>query len=207
MKKLTTIIIALLITTSAMAGNNLPFISFGLKAGFTSNQQSIDLNVLSSVSKFKDNASGFHLGGVARVDFPLLPIYVQGELLYDWGRYNNFTIGENTSNVTTNAFSVPVLLGVGIGSTSFLKIRANLGPVFNLVSTAKWSGNNNVNIDNIFRKQTVTWAAGVGLDIFRVMLDIRYNGTFSKNKIGNIGDLGSINARPTSWTFSLGYLF
>lgn len=207
MKKITTILVALLITTSAMAGNKLPFVSFGLKAGFTSNQQRVDFKTFSSASEFKKNASGFHVGGVARIDFPMLPIYVQGELLYDWGKYNNFSFNNSSSDVTTNNLSIPVLLGAGIGSTSFIKARINLGPVFNLVSTAKWSGNRDVDINDLFRKQTVTWTAGVGLDIFRIMFDIRYNGTFKKNDINNLGGLASINTRPTSWTFSLGYLF
>lgn len=207
MKKLTTILLVLLITTSAMAANKLPFISFGLKAGFTSNEQRVDFKTLTSTSEFKKNASGFHVGGVARLDFPLLPIYVQGELIYDWGKYNNFEFNNSTSSITTNSLSVPLLLGVGIGSTSFIKVRANAGPVFNLVSSAKWGGNQNVDIDNIFRKQTVTWTAGLGLDIFRIMIDVRYNGTFKKNEISSLGDMASINARPTSWTFSLGYLF
>ena len=39
------------------------------------------------------------------------------------------------------------------------------------------------------------------------MVDIRYNGVFSKKDIANIGDRASINTRPTSWTFTIGYLF
>ena len=195
MKKIALAVAALLISVSAMAGNNykLPFVSFGIKAGYTTNQQKIDYNA----------------GIVARVDFPLLPIYVQGELLYDWGKYKDVSLtGLNPTSVTTNNFSVPVLVGVGIGSSNFVKVRANVGPVFNLVSTAKFSNVENVaDLENMFRKQTVTWTAGIGVDLFNIMVDIRYNGVFSKKDIANIGDLASINTRPTSWTFTIGYLF
>ena len=202
MKKIALAVAALLISVSAMAGNNykLPFVSFGIKAGYTTNQQKIDYKALLNAETIKKNASGFNAGIVARVDFPLLPIYVQGELLYDWGL--------NPTSVTTNNFSVPVLVGVGIGSSNFVKVRANVGPVFNLVSTAKFSNVENVaDLENMFRKQTVTWTAGIGVDLFNIMVDIRYNGVFSKKDIANIGDLASINTRPTSWTFTIGYLF
>ena len=123
-------------------------------------------------------------------------------------RANCSTTGENTrtvsltglnpTSVTTNNFSVPVLVGVGIGSSNFVKVRANVGPVFNLVSTANFSNVENVaDLENMFRKQTVTWTAGIGVDLFNIMVDIRYNGVFSKKDIANIGDLASINTRPT----------
>ena len=220
MKKIALAVAALLISVSAMAGNNykLPFVSFGIKAGYTTNQQKIDYTTnqqkidykaLLNAETIKKNASGFNAGIVARVDFPLLPIYVQGELLYDWGKYKDVSLtGLNPTSVTTNNFSVPVLVGVGIGSSNFVKVRANVGPVFNLVSTAKFSNVENVaDLENMFRKQTVTWTAGIGVDLFNIMVDIRYNGVFSKKDIANIGDLASINTRPTSWTFTIGYLF
>lgn len=212
MKKIALAVAALLISVSAMAGNNykLPFVSFGIKAGYTTNQQKIDYKaLLLNAETIKKNASGFNAGIVARVDFPLLPIYVQGELLYDWGKYKDVSLtGLNPTSVTTNNFSVPVLVGVGIGSSNFVKVRANVGPVFNLVSTAKFSNVENVaDLENMFRKQTVTWTAGIGVDLFNIMVDIRYNGVFSKKDIANIGDLASINTRPTSWTFTIGYLF
>ena len=205
MKKIALAVAALLISVSAMAGNNykLPFVSFGIKAGYTTNQQKIDYKALLNAETIKKNASGFNAGIVARVDFPLLPIYVQGELLYDWGKYKDVSLtGLNPTSVTTNNFSVPVLVGVGIGSSNFVKVRANVGPVFNLVSTAKFSNVENVaDLENMFRKQTVTWTAGIGVDLFNIMVDIRYNGVFSKKDIANIGDLASINTRP------IGYLF
>ena len=204
MKKIALAVAALLISVSAMAGNNykLPFVSFGIKAGYTTNQQKIDYKALLNAETIKKNASGFNAGIVARVDFPLLPIY-------DWGKYKDVSLtGLNPTSVTTNNFSVPVLVGVGIGSSNFVKVRANVGPVFNLVSTAKFSNVENVaDLENMFRKQTVTWTAGIGVDLFNIMVDIRYNGVFSKKDIANIGDLASINTRPTSWTFTIGYLF
>lgn len=209
MKKFLTLALAGIISVSALAGNNnsLPFISFGIKAGYTSNQQKIDYKTILNADHIKKNASGFNAGVVARVDFPLLPLYVQGELLYDWGKYKDVNFIGTNMNVTTNNFSIPVMLGVGIGSSSFVKLRANLGPVFNLVSSAKFSDITNANLENVFRKQTVTWTAGIGIDIFRLMLDVRYNGVFSKKQVGAIGELASVDASPTSWTVSLGYLF
>ncbi len=218
MKKISVLILAVLFSATSFANTNssLPFFSFGLKAGFTTNQSKVDLSVLQSVSSIKSNASGFHVGGVARLDFPLLPIYVQGELLYDWGKYKSINMKDVSSflpdiqkDITVNNFSVPVMVGVGIGSSNIVKIRANLGPVFNLVSTASIKDlENAADIEKAFTRPTVTWTAGIGIDLFNIMVDVRYNGVFSKKEIKNVGEgLASINTRPTSWTFSIGYLF
>ena len=50
-------------------------------------------------------------------------------------------------------------------------------------------------------------SAGIGVDLFNIMVDVRYNGVFSKKEISNIRDLASVNTKPTSWTFTIGYLF
>lgn len=212
MKKFATLIFAALISVSALAGNNnsLPLFSFGIKAGYTANQQKFDINTLLSSDAFKKNAAGFNAGIVARLDIPVVPIYVQGELLYDWGKYKGVELaqGLSTSDVTTNNLSVPVLVGVGIGSSNIVKVRANLGPVFNIMSKAKFSNlENAASYEDIFRRPAVTWTAGLGVDLFNIMIDVRYNGVFKKREITKVGDLASVNTTPTSWTISVGYLF
>ena len=220
MKKLTVLLAALLMAgASATANNNLPFISFGAKVGVNVNKQKIDFsNISSNIDDIKNNAAGFNAGIVARLDFPVLPLYVQGELLYDFGKAKIPTLGSilgnknETPSVVTHNFSVPVLLGAGIGSSSFVKLRANLGPVFNLVSTAKLSDIATTDDrKSMFTRQTVTWTAGIGVDIFKIMVDIRYNGAFSKKDITLSDVAGGLKtgakSSPSSWTFSVGYLF
>ena len=138
------------------------------------------------------------------------PIYVQGELVYDWGKFKGVQLAEglSTSDVTTNNLSIPVLVGVGIGSSNIVKIRANLGPVFNVMSTAKFSNLKNAeSYENVFHRPAVTWTAGIGVDLFNIMVDVRYNGVFKKKEITKVGALASVNTTPTSWTISVGYLF
>lgn len=210
MKKLSVLLLALTVASASVSANNsLPFISFGAKVGATVNKQKIDLPALKD--DIKDNAAGFNAGLVARLDFPVLPLYVQGELLYDFGKMKMpdiSTILGHKTEVTTHNFSVPVMLGAGIGTSSLLKLRANLGPVFNIVSTAKLSDiATTEDRKSLFTRQTVTWTAGIGIDIMKIMVDVRYNGVFSKKDI-TISDVKSgVTSAPTSWTFSVGYLF
>ena len=219
MKRLTVVLLTLVMAgATASANNNLPFISFGAKVGVNVNKQKIDFtSVSNNINDIKNNAAGFNAGLVARLDFPVLPLYVQGELLYDFGKakmptlnsiFENFGNKNETPSVTTHNFSVPVLLGAGIGSSSFVKLRANLGPVFNLVSTAKLSDIASTDDrKSMFTRQTVTWTAGIGVDVFKIMVDIRYNGAFSKKDI-TLGDIKTgAKSSPSSWTFSVGYLF
>ncbi len=212
MKKIAVLVCAALFSVSALAGNNnsLPLLSFGLKVGYTANQQKFDINTLINSQAFKENAAGFNAGIVARVDIPVVPIFVQGELVYDWGKYKGIQLAEglSTSDVTTNNLSVPVLVGVGIGSSNIVKVRANLGPVFNILSTAKFSNLKNADsYESVFQRPTVTWTAGLGVDLFNIMIDVRYNGVFKKKEISKVTDLASVDTTPTSWTISVGYLF
>ncbi len=197
MKKLVILSFALLLSYGATAG--LPFISLGVKAGLSAEKQNVNWADMNP-GKLNNSAMGYHAGIVLRVDLPVLPIFVQPELLYNWSKIksdNASTIGD----VKLSNFNVPVLVGVGFGSAKMIKLRANLGPVFNLASTAKVGDMTDSDIANALKKNTVTWTAGIGIDLLGIMLDARYNGSFKKTKVA------AISAHPNSWTFSLGYLF
>lgn len=197
MKKIVVLALALLVSYGAVAG--LPFISMGIKAGLAAEKQKVDWANLNA-DLLNEATTGYHAGIVLRVDLPVLPIYFQPELLYNWSKIkanNASTIGD----IKLSNFNVPVLIGTGFGSAKMLKLRANLGPVFNLASQAKIGDTEFSDLATALRKNTVTWTAGVGIDIIGIMFDVRYNGTFKKTKVGDI------TASPRSWTFSLGYIF
>lgn len=198
MKRLLVFIVALSIASTATAG--LPFISMGVKAGLTSETPRATVDNITLTS----NAStGFHAGLVLRADIPLLPIYVQPELLYNWNKYKDQT--NTIGDVKLNSFNIPVMIGAGFGSSKIVKIRANAGPVFNLASNVTLANTNSEALRQAFRRPSVTWSAGVGVDLIGIMVDLRYNFQGSKNREDDGTHI--ITYKPQSWSLSLGYLF
>ena len=212
MKKIITFALAIMITSAAVAGNNnkLPFISMGVKFGISTESTKLKVDGLGwTLNMPSDKFTGYHAGAVFRLELPVIPIYIQPELVYNWGK-----IKESTwKDIKLSTFNVPVLLGFGVGSSNLLQIRSNLVPLFNLVSESKIGEISIGGIADAFRKPTVTWTAGLGIDIIGITFDVRYNGQFKKNEttlqITGLQDATGISAseRHQSWTFSLGYLF
>ena len=205
MKKIFVLILTLTVATTALsAGNNnsLPFIKFGAKFGLTPEKQNVSFpSTWGAVEDIlNDTHTGYYAGITARVKIPLIPIFVQGELLYNW---NNINVPLFDTKIKTRYFSAPVLVGFGIGVGDTARIRINAGPVFNFGTNVSWKNSSLDFMEGILEKPAVTWTAGVGVDFFGLMIDARYNGQFKKNE----ASLENIDAKPTSWTFSIGFLF
>lgn len=200
MKKVlvTLVMLAAASVWSAQADNNIPFIKFGVKAGISSDQTKVDGGSLGTL--FENSNTGYHIGAVVRVNVPLMPIYIQPEILYTSNKW-----GEDNLTATINHIDIPVLVGAGIGVGTTAKVRVNAGPVFNAGSNSKVTlAGISVESDDLFDK-SVGWTAGAGVDFLGFTLDFRYNGQFKSNE-GEVAGIESI-VKSQSWTISLGYLF
>ena len=183
---------------SAQAGNNLPFIKFGVKAGITSDQTKVDGGSLGTL--FEDANTGYHVGAMVRVSAPLLPIYLQPEVLFTTTKF-----GEENLTASISHIDVPVLLGAGICVGTTAKVRVNAGPVFNVNSTSKVNvAGASVESDELFKK-SIGWTAGAGVDIFGVTIDFRYNGQFKDSEGEFVGAETAVKSQ--NWSVSVGYLF
>lgn len=199
MKKLiaTLIILATATVWSAQADNRIPFISFGVKAGITSDQTKVDGGSLGTL--FENAKTGYQIGAVLRVDVPLLPIYVQPELLYSTSKF-----GEDSMTASVNHIDVPVLLGFGVGIGTTAKVRINAGPVFNVNSSSKIKMGDTDLSSDLFDKE-VGWTAGAGVDLLGFTVDFRYNGQFKDSEGEFVGATSAIKSQ--NWSLSVGYLF
>ncbi len=201
MKKvlLTLVMVAAASMWSAQAGNNLPFIKFGIKAGITSDQKKVETEHLGDL--FKNSSTGYHVGAMVRVDVPLLPLYVQPEVIYTMNKF-----GEEGITASVNSLDVPVLVGAGIGLGTTAKVRVNAGPVFNVNTSSKVDAGalELEGGDDLFKK-SMGWTAGAGVDLFGVTVDFRYNGQFKDNE----GDFAGVkeSIKSNSWSVSVGFLF
>ena len=109
-----------------------------------------------------------------------------------------------------NKIDIPVIVGWKIGPA-----RLGLGPVasFNLSQSDGLKDKLNELVTettkNDFSKATFGYQVGVGLDILKFSLDVRYEGNLSKLGSGiKLGDKDySFDQRNPQWIFSVGIAF
>jgi len=123
---------------------------------------------------------GFHAGGFVRAS--LFGFYIQPEALFTAAggkvniKYEN--TGTQTWNMKYNRLDFPVMFGKAFKS----HFRINAGPVFSLMlSNDARKINLNQEIKQNYSNAVVGYQAGIGVDISRVYLDLKYLGPLSKS--------------------------
>ena len=145
-------------------------ISYGIKGGLNYNYASIDgIDDLAV-----NNKVGYNVGGFLRVKIPLLGLYVQGEPTYTRlnAEIEDRSGNKGTTNLGSNRFDLPVLAGIKLAI-----FRVYAGPVmsWNLGSSVGWDDYEVVVNDAM----SVGGQVGVGVELGKLMLDVRYEGGIS----------------------------
>lgn len=182
MKNVFILAICLLTSTAASA----QFFTLGPKVGFSSSRFSLE--EAQSV-RAGSSTIGFHAGVFTRLT--VLGIYVQPEVLFTQAGGQIEVRDEVSDNfdqiqdLTYNKLDVPVMLGFRIGDV----LRINAGPSFSLIlgQDARTEGTT-AEVRNNYESSTVGYQIGGGLDIGRLVLDVRYEGNLSK--LGDSVQLG-----------------
>lgn len=182
MKKVLLLFAALFMATVVNA--QISPITFGPKVGYQTTKLSMDKQTIKS--DFKGNMA---FGVFARLT--IKNIVLQPELLYyksgkvfevsalgdNWGIGNlmpNPTFTINQSNL-----ALPIMLGYQFIDIPLIKMRANVGPVFYFsVGKAQYAMNGEdlpLPIENATEDMTMGAALNLGLDIWKLTLDINYS--------------------------------
>ena len=171
MKKLILSLVVVLFAMSYEATAQV--FTIGPKLGISST----NINPSESASNFAagDTKVSYHLGAFARLK--VAAIYIQPEIYFN--SVNAVYIDNNTNEeykFEKNKVDIPVLVGFKAGP-----LRINAGPVASI--------NTNTDIDNNavneYKSAIFAYQAGVGLDISKLTLDVRYQ--------GNLNDQGTFN--------------
>ncbi len=212
MKKLTFI---LAISLFLVQTSNAQMFQWGIKAGLGINSLKIaDLTDIEDGSDVYDlvtgdNVMGYHVGFQTRINIAM--IFIQPELYFNDGgakieEFRNDAL-EATYNVNFQRIDLPLLVGMKLGPA-----RINLGPVGSYVVNESVSDDaQNIDPDYTFFSQSMTWGfqAGLGIDLSKLSLDVRYEGSLSS--LGDEVTVGGadyqLDARPSQWLFSLGFWF
>jgi hypothetical protein len=150
--------------------------SIGPKVGLSQGNVEVNGNGFS-----KGNSKmGYHVGLFARLGGNAL--YLQPEVLYTntGGEFKEVQgTDEVNYEVTFNRLDVPVLVGLKLGNT----FRIQAGPVASFVVNSDVTRDvGNAALPD-YKKSTLAYQAGVGLDIGNMILDLKYEGP-----LGNVSD-------------------
>jgi hypothetical protein len=168
----------LILFLSCVIGINAQWFSFGVKGGYsTILEQNQSYKEIFDVSNNLQN--GFHLGLYMRMGRTL---YIQPEALFNYYNcsstinYENKNIFEN-KKYQINTLDVPVLLGGHLVNTNMFKMRVMAGPKFsfNIGSTLAETFGDVESLTQALRDTRLGLDCGVGFDIWRITLDVRYN--------------------------------
>ncbi len=214
MKRLIGII---LIATALSSGIQAQFLKFGVCAGLSSSSVHFSdvTNVISGTTKYNIVASnarvGFHFGLFGRIK--IANVFIQPELLFTSSggqvKVTDVTDPANTTSVlknqTFNKIDIPVLAGLKFGPA-----RIEAGPVASFMLSQKADFLDAAAYKADFKKATIGYQAGVGLDFFKtITIDLKYEGSLSK--IGNGITVGNtsypFDSRNSQFILSLGLFF
>jgi hypothetical protein len=194
MKKLALIVLVTLSSLSVYAQKN----GIGIKGGLSSTQ----VNFEGEQFVPSDAQMGYHLGVFAR--FGGIGFFVQPEVLFTQTRGQFLEISSLSSippinyEAKFNRLDVPVMAGFRMLKV----IRIMAGPIasFNIDSSLEEAGTTVQNID--FKKATLGYQTGVGVDLGNLTFEGKYEGGLSKftDKIGSL----TTDNRLNQWVLSVG---
>ena len=202
MKKTFLLIAAVLMMSGATFAGGGFDIAIGPKVGYQTAKLSYQKAEIKS-----DFTNHFTAGLFGRVTIG--KVYVQPEVLYfktsnvfdasvkgvESNNLFNLPTGANV-NLTLNQMNlqVPIMIGINVIDLDLITLRAQAGPTANFVLKSQTLFDKtysvgeqrqeipNVTTDENFDTKTIAWGvqAGVGVDVWRLTLDINYNFGLSK---------------------------
>ncbi len=185
-------------------------LKLGLKVGGSSTSiDASDIQVGDDLDVALDEVNfGIHGGLVIRAQIG--QFLLQPEVLFNSNSVD-YKVDDFTNNIIGQIkeekfqyLDIPVLLGYKFGP-----LRLMAGPEGHIFINNSSELTDFDNYDEKFKSMTLSWLGGVGLDLWSLMLDVRYEGSF--NKFGDHIRFGNqqfnFDDRPSRWTFSVGFLF
>lgn len=192
MKRFTLILGVFLASTVARA-QIIPNFDFGLKAG-------VNLSKLSEQNSFSsENRAGYLAGVWARMG--AMGLHLQPELYYTVKTTDIKDANGQSGSIDFASVDLPILIGTKIGAVG-IGGRINTGPVISFIVNEEQSFSDALSNAARFnyKDQALAWQFGVGLDIRKISLDLRYEHGLSK-----ISRPGFEDTKLRLYNFSLGY--
>jgi len=190
------LLLVILVSFAFIGTSNAQFMKAGLKFGVSTYDMKLGDFVVTNGNKFDnltdkidDSSFGYQFGLYARLGRGL---HIQPEIVFNSNKLDFQTSVDGDQFNTTETFNnidVPILVGLKLGP-----LRAQAGPVarFYLGDDEKVSRIINNYQDDEDRLK-VGYQAGFGLDLWRISLDFRYEGSLK-----HFGDIIDIDGKAFS---------
>jgi hypothetical protein len=191
-------------------------IRFGLKAGLVSSgltQENLAILDQGGVTRLKlaleDGNYGINFGALVRIE--LGNTFLQPELNFQ-SNSADFTLDDlgqpgAPTDVLRESYQyldIPVQLGFRLGP-----LRLQGGPQGHLFLNSTSDLFDFADYQQNFQDFTVGYVLGGGLDIWNLMIDLRYQGNLNRfgNHITFFGNQYEFSQRPSQWNLTVGWLF
>ncbi len=159
---------------------------FGVRGGISTTEIEPDQIVIGS----KDDAEAFGLA-VEEANYSFHggiffrignKFFVQPEVLFNTSKvtfrledFGNISTYDGLREETYNYLDIPFMMGWKLGP-----LRFQAGPVGHVFLDSEADFSDLEDYDPEFSKFTMGWQAGLGLDIWKIILDFKYEGSFQK---------------------------
>ncbi|NJO68835.1 MAG: PorT family protein [Bacteroidetes bacterium] len=190
-----------------MAYNAQSQIKFGVRAGITSSTLEADKVSAGdyTIETVNDAKIGFQVGLVSQIQ--IRKFFLQPELLFATSGGVLRVSDVNGSTLRDQKFSkveIPVLVGGKWGP-----VRLGVGPVASIVIKSKSELKDINNFSDKFNSATFGYQAGIGLDIWKLALDVKYEGNLSRlgDGVTIAGQTRSFDSRMSQWVFGAALFF
>lgn len=174
---------------------------YGTRILKISDLKTLDLNIV-------DEKVGF-LGGLV-IQMRFNKFIIQPEVLFNTNKVNyvirnqNFSLADSLLSESYNNLDIPLMLGFKSNI-----LRLNAGPVAHIHLSSTSDLFDISGYEQQFNKFEYGWQAGIGIDFWKIMIDLRYEGNFSKfgDHISIDGKKYSFSERPARLIGTIGLLF
>lgn len=188
-------------------------VKFGFKGGLSSYDLGTDSIIITQngsqevyTIKIEDANYGVHAGLVLQIN--VNGFIIQPEVVWNTNRVDfRVSDGNNASQLISETYQyldVPILFGTKAGP-----LRLNVGPVGHVFLKSTSGLMDFDGYEEDFRSMTVGFQAGLGLDFWKLLFDIRYEGNLTNfgSHITFFGNEYSFTERPRRLMASVAFVF
>lgn len=203
----------LILTTviALIAFNLFAQVKFGVRAGFAAGLEEVKEVELGNGDKLglTDIKGGIHFGVVSQIQ--INKFFIQPEVLFN-SNSAEFTLSsiktsegrDSMLSERYNNIDIPLMMGYKTGS-----LRLQAGPVGHVFVSNKSELLNKEGFNEAFADISYGYQAGIGLDIWKLMIDVKYEGNFTDFdehiQFDNMNV--ELSDAPKRWVFTVGYTF
>ncbi len=203
-------LICLSILLSILAVQTNAQIRFGFRGGVSTSQLASETIEANGVSlAIKDANYGVHVGVFGRAKLSER-LYLQPEVAFNSTsvdfQVTDFADGL-MNDVLTEKYQhldIPLMLGYKLGP-----LRLEAGPTGHVYLASKSELEDIGGYERRFNDFNLGYQAGFGLDIWKLLIDLRYEGNF--NRFGDHMSIGGqdiqFSQRPARWLMTVGFSF